>query len=68
MKDHWGRYLLIVDGSIPTGNPGYSTIAGHDNLSMLREAPTVPRRSSRSQLRAFGGIPGARRIRPAPCR
>ena len=38
MKDNWGRYLLIVDGSIPTGNPGYSTIAGHDNLTMLKEA------------------------------
>src|SRR5512139_1123457 len=29
MKENWGRYLLIVDGSIPTGNAGFSTIAGH---------------------------------------
>ncbi len=28
MKDNWGKYLLIVDGSIPTGNAGYGTIAG----------------------------------------
>jgi hydrogenase small subunit len=38
MKENWGRYLLIVDGSIPTGNKGFSTIAGHDNLSLLQEA------------------------------
>ena len=28
MKENAGKYLLVVDGSIPLGNPGYSTIAG----------------------------------------
>jgi hydrogenase small subunit len=60
MKDNWGRYLLIVDGSIPTGNPGYSTIAGHDNLSMLREAADgAAAIIALGSCAAFGGIPGA---------
>ena len=38
MKQHHGSYLLIVDGSVPTGLDGaYSTIAGMSNLAMLRE-------------------------------
>jgi hydrogenase small subunit len=37
MDENYGNYILIVDGSIPTGNPGYSTIAGIDNLTMLKE-------------------------------
>jgi hydrogenase small subunit len=60
MKDNWGRYLLIVDGSIPTGNSGYSTIAGHDNLSMLREAADgAAAIVALGSCAAFGGIPGA---------
>lgn len=60
MKEHWGRYLLIVDGSIPTGNPGYSTIAGHDNLTMLREAADgAAAIVALGSCAAFGGIPGA---------
>ncbi len=35
MKDNAGKYLVIVDGSIPLGNPGYSTIAGISNHDML---------------------------------
>ena len=38
MKENYGNYLLVVDGSIPLGNPGYSTIAGISNLDMLKEA------------------------------
>jgi len=38
MKEFWGKYLLIVDGSIPLDNPGYSTIAGISNLDMLKQA------------------------------
>jgi len=37
MQDNWGKYLVVVDGSIPLGNPGYSTIAGVSNADMLRE-------------------------------
>lgn len=33
-----GRYLVVVDGSIPTGQGGvFSTIAGVSNLDMLKE-------------------------------
>ena len=38
MKEHKGEYLLVVDGSIPTDNPGYSTIAGISNYDMLMES------------------------------
>jgi hydrogenase small subunit len=38
MQAHRGRYLLIVDGSVPIGNPGYGTIAGRDYRTMLEEA------------------------------
>ena len=38
MEEHFGKYLLVVDGSIPLDNPGYSTIAGISNLDMLNQA------------------------------
>lgn len=57
-QDH-GRFLLIVDGSVPV-LPGYSTIAGRDNLEMLREclqgAAAVIALGS---CAAFGGLPAA---------
>jgi hydrogenase small subunit len=60
MKENHGRYLLIVDGSIPTGNPGFSTIAGHDNLTMLKEAAEgAAAIVALGTCAAYGGIPGA---------
>jgi hydrogenase small subunit len=60
MQDNHGRYLLIVDGSIPTGNAGYGTIAGHDNLTMLKEAAEgAAAIVALGSCAAFGGIPGA---------
>jgi hydrogenase small subunit len=60
MKDNWGRYLLIVDGSIPTGNAGFSTIAGHDNLTLLKEAAEgAAAIVALGTCAAYGGIPGA---------
>ena len=60
MQDNHGRYLLIVDGSIPMGNAGYSTIAGHDNLTMLKEAAEgAAAIIALGSCAAFGGIPGA---------
>jgi len=60
MKDNWGQYLLIVDGSIPTGNAGFSTIAGHDNLTMLKEAAEgAVAIVALGTCAAYGGIPGA---------
>jgi len=39
MRDNYGKYVLIVDGSIPLGQNGaYSTIAGVSNLAMLKES------------------------------
>lgn len=38
MRQFYGKYLLIVDGSIPIGAGGvYSTIAGRTNLDLLKE-------------------------------
>jgi hydrogenase small subunit len=37
IHDNWGQYLVVVDGSIPQGDPGYSTIAGIANTDMLAE-------------------------------
>ena len=56
-----GGYLVVVDGSIPTGAGGaYSTIAGMTNLQMLEE--TVQGAAavvSVGTCAAFGGIPYA---------
>ena len=35
MKENWGKYIMIVEGSIPLGNPGYCTIAGHSAKQVL---------------------------------
>lgn len=61
MKAHAGRYMLIVDGSIPLGGNGaYSTIAGRSNLDMLREtlAPAAMVIAIGS-CAAYGGIAAA---------
>lgn len=60
MEENMGNYLVLVDGSIPLGNPGFSTIAGISNYDMLMEtvkgaAAVVAIGSCAS----FGGIPGA---------
>ncbi|MDJ0918376.1 MAG: hydrogenase small subunit [Woeseiaceae bacterium] len=60
MEENRGEYLVLVDGSIPLGNPGYSTIAGISNVDMLKE--TVADAAaviSVGSCAAFGGIPGA---------
>jgi len=39
MADNYGSYVLVVDGSLPTGDKeAWSTIAGISNLAMLEEA------------------------------
>jgi len=60
MEENMGNYLVLVDGSIPLGNPGYSTIAGISNYDMLME--TVEGAAAVIAIgscAAFGGIPGA---------
>jgi hydrogenase small subunit len=60
MNENWGKYILVVDGSIPTGNPGYSTIAGISNLDMfMQTAAGAAAIISVGTCAAFGGIPHA---------
>ncbi|MBI1422505.1 MAG: hydrogenase small subunit [Gammaproteobacteria bacterium] len=61
MHDNFGKYLLIVDGSIPTKDNGvYSTIAGVTNLQMLEEvAKGAAAIVAVGTCAAFGGIPHA---------
>ncbi len=61
MEENFGNYLVVVDGSIPTANPGYSTIAGISNRDMLMEtARGAAAIISVGTCAAFGGIPHAR--------
>ncbi len=61
MKEFNGKYLLIVDGSIPTKDGGvYSTIAGISNLDMLIEsAKGAAAIVSVGTCAAYGGLPYA---------
>jgi len=61
MKEHYGKYLLVVDGSIPTKDGGaYSTIAGISNLDMLKEtAEGAAAIISVGTCAAYGGLPYA---------
>ncbi|MCB1858056.1 MAG: hydrogenase small subunit [Gammaproteobacteria bacterium] len=60
MHENAGKYLLVVDGSIPLGNPGYSTIAGISNLQMLKEtAKGAAAIVAVGNCAAFGGLPKA---------
>lgn len=60
MAANKGHYIVVVDGAIPTGNPGYSTIAGISNVAMLQE--TVQHAAAViavGSCAAFGGLPHA---------
>jgi len=60
MKDNWGKYILVVDGSIPLGNKGFSTIAGISNVDMLIEtAKGAAAIVAVGSCAAFGGLPQA---------
>lgn len=61
MQQHAGKYLLIVDGSIPTANNGvYSTIAGKTNLELLKEcAEGAAAIIAVGSCAAFGGLAAA---------
>ncbi|MEA3291318.1 MAG: hydrogenase small subunit [Pseudomonadota bacterium] len=61
MKENHGKYLLVVDGSIPTGEGGaYSTIAGISNLQMLEEAAEgAAAVIAVGSCATFGGLPYA---------
>ena len=60
MEENFGNYLLVVDGSIPLDNPGYSTIAGISNLDMLIEsAKGAAAIIAVGTCATYGGIPHA---------
>lgn len=61
MKEHHGKYILVVDGSIPLKDDGvYSTIAGITNLAMLKEvAEGAAAIVSVGTCAAYGGLPKA---------
>ncbi|MGB0723624.1 MAG: hydrogenase small subunit [Gammaproteobacteria bacterium] len=61
MKDNWGKYILVVDGSIPLAENGiYSTIAGITNLQMLKDtAEGAAAIVSVGTCAAYGGLPKA---------
>ena len=60
MKEHAGKYIVVVDGSVPLGNPGYSTIAGISNRDMLLEtAKDAAAIVAVGTCAAYGGLPVA---------
>jgi hydrogenase small subunit len=60
MEENHGKYILVVDGSIPTANAGYSTIAGISNKDMLMEAAAgAAAIVAVGSCASFGGIPKA---------
>jgi hydrogenase small subunit len=61
MKENAGKYLLIVDGSIPLGLDGaYSCIGGRSNVDMLKEAAEgAAAVIAVGTCASYGGIPKA---------
>jgi hydrogenase small subunit len=60
MEENEGKYILVVDGSIPVGNKAYSTIAGISNYDMLVEAASKAFAIvAVGTCASFGGIPHA---------
>lgn len=60
MLTQQGQYILVVDGSVPLGNPGFSTIAGISNKDMLLEAAANALAIvAVGTCAAFGGLPQA---------
>ncbi len=59
-KANKGKYLLVVDGSIPLDNKGYSTIAGISNVDMLeKSAKDCFAIVAVGTCAAYGGLPMA---------
>src|SRR5512143_3397749 len=61
MQDNAGKYLLIVDGSVPLGVGGaYSCIGGRSNVDLLKEAAAgAAAIVAVGTCASFGGIPKA---------
>jgi len=60
IKENYGKYLVIVDGSIPVGHADYSAFSGISNLEMLKEvAKGAAAIVSVGTCAAYGGLPYA---------
>lgn len=61
MKENAGKYLLVVDGSIPLGRDGaYSCIGGRSNVDILKEAAEgAAAIVAMGSCASYGGIPKA---------
>ncbi|MGD8932169.1 MAG: hydrogenase small subunit [Chromatiales bacterium] len=60
MHENAGKYLVVVDGSIPLGDPGFSTIAGISNVEMLQETTAgAAAVIAVGSCASFGGLPHA---------
>ncbi|MEP6548923.1 MAG: hydrogenase small subunit [Gammaproteobacteria bacterium] len=61
MHDNFGKYVLVVDGSVPTGaGGGYCTAGGRSSVDILREAAKgAAAIVCVGTCSAFGGIPFA---------
>ena len=62
MKDSFGEYVLVVDGSLPgaDANPGFATIAGHSFYDILMEtAEGAAAVVAVGTCAAYGGLPMA---------
>lgn len=60
MDKYKGKYVLVVEGSIPRANDGYCTIGGRSAVDLLREAAAGAFAVvAVGNCAAFGGIPRA---------
>ncbi|MBI5719532.1 MAG: hydrogenase small subunit [Burkholderiales bacterium] len=61
MRDNKGKYIVVVDGSVPTADGGvYSTIAGQTNVAILAETiADAAAVVAVGTCAAFGGLPEA---------
>ena len=62
MQKYNGQYVLVVEGSIPTGDGGvYCTISGQTSLDLLNEAAAgAAAIIATGNCAAFGGLPRAK--------
>lgn len=55
IKENFGNYIMIVEGAIPLGSPGYCTIAGRDAREIFEDGAAGARSDySMGQLRIIG--------------
>ncbi len=60
MEENKGKYIVVVDGSLPAEENGFSTIAGISNRAMLEDtAKHAAAIIAVGTCAAFGGIPAA---------